>query len=358
MSGFEIDLHLPVRVFRRSPFIYTGPDYRSLILGAFSDLVNLGGLSLQRSYPLSVSRRASEGRREEQLFSLAFLYIDDDGRKRLHLTHPILLGDDEGEALETLLSGAERLGSTLGCASIDIEVHWVAGQVSFPTSLSPISYDLGKANLAGLDRELLLKRGFRIEEEIECLKADIEDFGGKAGIEERLNENITPLSITDFRAMGRRLKALPVRSYTPSMADAFFNPTENIPFYEGMAYILWGRGGWGSGERRAEGFIRWSPNLIEALERLRTPHLILFQDLLPSERYGLGKAFEWGLRTKEEGPLIQLLSAAAEAMRGWGIREIQLGFVDSRRRFLMRVLGRYGFKVVHRIELMRRAVGR
>lgn len=355
MSRFEIEFHLPAKVFKRAPFIYIGADSRSLILGAFSDLVKHKGANLQRTYPLLVSRRSSDGLQEGQLFSLAFLYIDDDERRRLHLTHPILLEDGD-EILETLISGAKRLAISLGCASIDIEVHKVSGPVSFPSSISPISYDLNKATLLGLDSASLLKRGFRVEEEIKCLNADIEDFEGRLNIQERTNEYITPLLPSEFRKIEKEPQIFPIRSYTLSRADAAINFNENIPLYEGMAYIMWKRGRGGSKEGEVKGFIRWCPNLFEALEMLRTPYPLLFKDHLPEYRYGLGKVFDWGFRARDENLIIQLLSSASEAMRGRGIKGIQLGFVDSRNGFLERILGKYGFKVVHRIEILRRAV--
>ncbi len=355
MPVFEMELHLPVKVFRRAPFIYTGVDSRSLILGAFSDPLTNRGMNLQRAFPLLVSSRHPDGRLADQLFSLAFLYIDDDERRRLHLTHPILL-EGEGEALETLLSGANRIASTLGCASMDIEAHHeVLGSISFPSSMSPISYDLGKATLIGLNEVSLIKKGFRAVEEIRCLSADIHYLEDRLSDEKRSNEYVAAASPKEFKEIEKMCRSLPIRSYTLSNADATLNPAENIPISEGTTWIIRRRRRWGFGELTVEGFMRWSPNLFEAMERFRTPYLPLFQDILRYE-YRAGKVFEWGFRSRDKGIILPLLSAAAEAMKHMGIETIQLGCVDFRQGFLKNLLEEYGFKVVHRIRLMRRTV--
>lgn len=348
-----MELRLPIKVLRRAPFIYVGADSRFLILGALSDLVTFRGLNLQRAYPLLVSKRSPGGLKAGRLFSLAFLYVDDNGGWRLHLTHPVLLGDEEG-ALEILLSRAYHLASSLGCTSMDIEVHKASGSVSFPSSLSPLFYDLNKATLVELEPAFFLKRGFRVAEEIKCLNAEIDDFEEGLNIEKGSNEHISHASPSEFRDIERKCKAFSIRSYALSMADATFNPGENIPFYEGAAYIMWGRR-WGSRERRVDGFLRWSPNLFEALERVRTPHLLFFQHPM-RWMYRTGKVFEWGFRTREKRIILHLLSAATEAMRSRGIETVELGYMDSGQGFLERVLGEHSFKVVHRITLLRRVV--
>lgn len=239
---------------------------------------------------------------------------------------------------------------------MDIEVHHeVAGSVSFPSSISPISYDLGKAALVGLDEASLIKRGFRVVEEIRCLNADIDYLEDRLSNEKRSSEYVTAASPKEFKEVEKMCKSLPIRSYTLSNADATFNPTEDIPIIKGTACIMWRRRRWGFGELAVDGFMRWSPNLFEAMERFRTPYLPLFQEILRYD-YRAGKVFEWGFRSRDRGIILHLLSVAVEAMRYMGIERIQLGYVDSGQEFLKNLLERYGFKVVHRIRLMRRGV--
>jgi len=355
MSEFKTEVRLPVRVLRRAPFIYSGSDFRSLILGAFSECVTHRGLSLQRTYPLLVSRESPHPLQVDGVFTFAFLYVDADDRRRLILTHPVPLDGGE-EALEALLSGAYRLASSLGCVSLDVEAHEAKGPQAFPTSLTPISYDLRRANLAGKVAELLMRRGFRVEGEIVCLDADIGQFLRGLNIDGGPIENIVSASPSEAIELERRAEALSLRPFTLSLRDAEFRPWKNAPFFDGSFLVKFGGKG-GSGGKTIDGFVRWSPDLFEALEEVRTPYPPLLHEHLIRGEFRSGKVYDWGFKTRDEEPIISLLSAAAGAMRGRNIERIQFGYLNSRERFLGRNLERRGFKVTHRIKLFRRAVG-
>jgi hypothetical protein len=355
MSEFKMEVRLPVRVLRRAPFIYSGSDFRSLILGAFSECVTHRGSSFQRTYPLLVSSEPPHRHTGDRVFTFAFLYVDTDDRRRLILTHPVPLEGEE-EALEALLSGAHRLASSLGCISIDVEVHEAAGPQAFPTSLTPISYDLRRAVLVRQGAELLMRRGFRVEGEIICLDADIGQFLRGLKIDVGPIENIVSASPSEAIELERGAEAFSLRPFSLSLKDTEFRPWKNTPFLDGSFLVKFGGKG-RTGEKAVDGFVRWSPDLFEALEEVKTPYPSLLHEHLIRGEFRSGKVYDWGFKTRDEEPIISLLSAAAGSMRGRNIERIQFGYLNSRERFLGRNLERRGFKVTHRIKLFRRAVG-
>jgi len=124
MSEYRTDLRLPLAVLRRAPFVYVGPDFRSLPLGVLSDIVEHRGRQIQRLNPFTVSRVVGNGEFDDVLFCFTFFYINDDDERVVFLTQPIYLTDsEEPEALDSLLFEAERLAGFVQSRLIEAEVH-------------------------------------------------------------------------------------------------------------------------------------------------------------------------------------------------------------------------------------------
>ena len=179
MSEFRIDLRLPVNVLRETPFAYVGPDFRSLPLGVFSDIVTHRGRQRQRLYPFTVSKAEGDRASADLLFCFIFFYINDEDELVVFLTHPINLGGfEDSRALEALLAEVEKLAEFLGSHLVEIEIHGqVAGHVAFPTSLSFYSYDLKRASALS-DAALFKRRGFHEEAEVICFDQSIMSSSG------------------------------------------------------------------------------------------------------------------------------------------------------------------------------------
>ena len=91
MSAFQVDLRFPIKVYKEDPFVYTGPDFRSLPMGLISDTLNHEGRQYQRFYPFTVTRSTVGGAVEDVLFCFMFAYINDDDERGIYLTRPIPL---------------------------------------------------------------------------------------------------------------------------------------------------------------------------------------------------------------------------------------------------------------------------
>ena len=134
MAEYRVSIRFPVKVLKMYPFVYSGPDFRSLSLGAVSDMFSYHGLTLQRLYPFTVSK-LDRGRRIDLLFCFTFLFVDDDGKLGLFLTNLIPLTQSEPTvALEVLLNEAEKSVRYFGGQFLETEVNDdIQGDVAYPT---------------------------------------------------------------------------------------------------------------------------------------------------------------------------------------------------------------------------------
>ena len=124
MPEYKTDLRLPIALFRKAPFVYVGPDFRSLPLGLLSDVVEHRGRQIQRLNPFTVSKINGNDGSMDILFCFAFFYINDGDERVVFLTQPIYLTSfvDIG-ALDALLFEVETFAKFLGSRIIEIEVH-------------------------------------------------------------------------------------------------------------------------------------------------------------------------------------------------------------------------------------------
>lgn len=359
MSDFKTDLRLPIAVLRKAPFVYVGPDFRSLPLGILSDIVEHRGRKMQRLNPFTVSRALEDGP-DDVLFSFIFFYVNDDDERVVYLTHPIYLADsDESEALEALLFEVERLAKFLDSGIIQIEVHdQISGPIAFPTSPSFVSYDLDCANILKPDAAVLRRHNFEEELEVVCLDQSLHEFEIREGEAKEKPEKyiITSASPPEFMTFRERARNFQVKSYELTHSDGAFKPT-NLPFFEDVAYTVHKRSRWSFKKGSDEGYLRWTPNIMEPFLKIRNPFPLLFYESLEEHAYKYGKVFDWGLRRKDRELFISLLSHAVGSMKQRGIERFQFSNVDSEDKFIISSLEESGFEATHRIKLLRKEVG-
>ncbi|MCW3992786.1 MAG: hypothetical protein NWE79_08750 [Candidatus Bathyarchaeota archaeon] len=324
-----------------------------------SDIVEHRGRQIQRLYPFAVSEVEGDGASADLLFCFAFFYINDEDEGVVFLTHPInLTASEDPGALEALLAEVEMLAVYLGSSLIEMEVHdQVTGSVAFPTSLSFISYDLNHAAIMKADAAHLQRLGFREDMEIVCLEQSVSGFERVAGgVDENHGGYVaSPASPNEFATVKKALNS-PVRSYEPTRSDNVFVPT-HLPFFEDAAFIVRRRPRWLVRRGSVEGYLRWLPNIMEPSIEGRTPYPLLFHHALEDHVYSYGKIIDWGL-SREDGELLtSLLSQAVKSMEQRGIQRFQLAHVDGEQRFVKKYLEESGFKMTHKIKLLRKEVG-
>lgn len=360
MSRYEIDLHLPVDVMRRAPFILVGPDSRFLPLGILADSVGHGGKQLQRVSPLVLSRMSDKAA-EAQIFCFAFFYVNDQYRRVLLLTHPIEMNESVSEeALEALLAEAERIAGLLNCSIIEVELHHqVEGPVAFPTSFSLVSYDLARAMTVKADADLFRRIGFEELTEVNCFEGKIsdleigpEDVNGK-----RRDQEVSPVSPGEyFKFIDKG--SFDIRSFEISRWDSAFKTTSppNFPCFEDTTFLAQRRSRLGFLKGSGRGYIHWAPNIMEPFNLYHTPHILLFYHVLEQYFYECGKVIEWGLGSEDRSLLSFLLFRAVESMKERGIRRVQFANVEGSQSFMRSYLNDKGFNLIHRIKLLQKEV--
>lgn len=294
------------------------------------------------------------------MFCFTFFYINDEDERVVFFTHPIYLTNFENsEALEALLMEVERLAEFLDSHIIEMEVHeQITGPVSFPTSLSFFSYDLDNAAISKPDAALLRRSGFREEVEVICLDQSIQAFESKADEigEKHDRYAVTPVSPTEFTMIKAKAHNFPVKSYELTRSDRAFKPT-NLPFFEDVAYTARKRSRWSLRKTSDEGYLRWTPNIMEPFNESRNPFPLLFYHALEEHVYEYGKIFDWGLSRADRALFAPLLSQAAMSMKQRGIKRFQFAHVDSDQKFIKGFLEEFGFNTTHKIKLLRKKVG-
>ncbi len=355
MSKFKVELRLPIETLRKAPFVYVGPDFRSLPLGILSDIVEHRGRKIQRLNPFTVVKSGDDGGQTDVLFCFTFFYINDLDERVVYLTNPIqLVGSGETGALEALFAEAERLAKFLESHLIEIELHdRVSGSVAFPSSLSFLSYNLESDALSKPEEAHLKRWGFREEAQIICFEQDVDEFeriANEIGTKQEkfIAKSLSPIEFVTLKAKSRNFL---IRSYELTQSDGAFKPT-NLPFFEDTAYSVRTRHKLIFGKGSGEGYLRWIPNIIEPFVYGRTPLPLLFYHALEEHAYGYGKIIDWGLSAEDEGLLASLITRAVESMRQRGIKKCQFANVNGNQRFVNSFVEEHGFKIVHKMRLL------
>ena len=356
MAEYKINIRFPIKVQKKSPFVYSGPDFRSLTLGAVSDTVSHRGLLFQRLYPFTVSRM-EHGHPTDLLFCFTFLIIDDDGKLGLFLTSPCPLADDDlTDAFEALLNEAEKSARFFRGLFLEIEVNdEVLGSVAYPSSLSFLSYDLDKSDLHISSSNVLTERGFQVKRECCSYQNDVDGF---LKITEKLVDppgdfSATFLTRRELDEVRKKRSKFKARSCELSNLDEGLREFE-LPFFEDTALNVKWRGGGSLFRKEAEGYLRWLPDVFQASSTGMTPHLNIFPNLLEETRYSRGKIFDWGISNLDRRLLIGLLARGAASMSSKGIKTFEFARVGNEQKFIVEILEETGFGRVHAGRVLRK----
>lgn len=356
MSSYKIDIRIPVKAFRRSPFLYFGPDFRSLTLGFLSDFIEHDGKQFQRLYPMTVVEDNGE-KEKDVLFSFIYLYVNNNNRIVVHLTHPIYLNDSYYEALNALLLENVKLAKFVQSSTIELEVQSSrVGQVFFPSSPSIINFGSKDPNFTEFDASFLKENGFSKVNEVACFENDIEYLEKSFNQVQNENEESKvrikePQEFIDAKNSNRFDNS----SYHLTEIDSIFKDT-NIPFFENTAIVKTRKKGLIFKKEVIEGVLRWSPNLFEPVMEKRIPCPFIFYSLLENYRYEGGKIFDWGFKGDDVGVLKNMIIRATGLMKEVGIKKIQFGNVKGDKKSIEKMLENIGFNEIQRLKIYRRVI--
>jgi len=164
---------------------------------------------------------------------------------------------------------------------------------------------------------------------------------------------VAPVSPTEYVNARERARGFRIRSHELTRSDSAFEPAK-LPFFEHSAYTARRRSRWPLRRGLEEGYLRWTPNIMESFEEIQTPYPLLFPNALEEHAYSAGNVFDWGLSGDDRALFTSLLSEAARSMELRGIERFQLSRVDAEQAFVRNLLGEYGFETIHKIRLLRK----
>ena len=349
----RLDTRLPLKLFRAAPFIYSGPDFKSLPCGVISDVVSYRERQFERFYPITISS-IENNHVSDRLFCFSFFYVNSDRELVLFLTHPCWLSSTSQDSflIDFLLTNVEEIARSIGSRFIEVEIHdEVISKIAFPTSLSHFSYDLGKMYVQRNGFSIMTRRGFKEEAAILCYEQKIFDA------EKLLAENfhslsedyiVTATNQTRFQQIKEKKKMLLIKSYILSNETPFV-ASENLPVLPNTAFIA-------RHENDIVGFIHWFPNLLELLQTDSTPTPLLFPHVLKTRPFKYGKIFEWSLETENTELFAILLLHVLQTMKRQRLDICQIANVCDKHPFIKNFLEQYGFQKVHRMKVLRRKV--
>lgn len=349
----RLDTRLPLKLFRATPFIYSGPDFKSLPCGVISDVLSYRGRQFERFYPMTVSS-IENNHESDRLFCLGFFYVDSNRELALFLTHPCWLSSTSESSflIDFLLTNVEELARSVDGRFIEAEFHdEVISKIAFPTSLSHFSYDLDKIRIQRDELSIMTRRGFKEETATLCYEQKIFDP------EKLLAENfhsfsedyaVTPINSTRFQQIKEKKKMLPIRSFTLSNEIPFI-ASENLPVLPNTVFIA-------HNENDIVGSMQWFPDLLELLQTDSTPTPLLFPYVLKTHPFKRGKILEWNLESENTELFAILLLHVLQAMKRRGLDVCQIANVCDGHSFIKNFLEQYGFRKVHKMKVLRREV--
>jgi hypothetical protein len=352
---YKAETRLPLEVLEKSPFVYTGPNLGSFLVGAIQGAIEHHGRLLPRVYPLTVSEVTSNNKIIDKIFSLCFFYVNDKDELVLFLTHPCWLNRSESTPLiNFLLTKADELANYGGCKFIEMEFHEVASYVAFPTSLTHFSYDLRKISVEKNDLSLLRSHGFQEESKINCYEQSVNE------IEKRAQEDSTSspfqvksLTPSEFNMLNAKTESYPAKAYTLSHRDPYL--TFSNPLSKDIVSAAYTRTRW---FRKGElaGYFRWTPNLLEPSLEYNLPVPLLFKYVFENYSFTHGKITDWGINSDDINLYTSLLLHASHSMKEKGLKILQIGNVTDSQSRMKTFLMQYDFRKVHTIKLLQKRV--
>ncbi len=356
MLKFRIEGRLPLALFRNVPFIYAGPDLMSFPLGMISSVMDYDGRSFQRFHPMTVSKVIGESSLMDQMFCFSFFYIDDEGELALFLTYPYWFDRLDSEmCLNFFLKEIEKLAKSHHCKRIKLEFHDVINSVvSFPNSLSDFSFDLIEMETNKQDMHRFQQNGFMEKNIVLCYEQSVQETKEKMKEAYLGCKDYTIISIDQSEFMNLKTNTnFEVKSYSLSNRDLVIFQ-RFIPSFKDAIFIAHNRSKL-SGASTFDGFLRWSPNLLEMAKKHRSPVPYLFPSIL-KDKFKYGKIFSWALREENAELFLCLLSRVINSMIQKGLENCQIAFVDGEQNFMKNILERYGFTIIHTMKILEKRV--
>lgn len=347
---FKLDTRLPVELFKKAPFIYTGSDFKSFPLGMISDILSYQGRRIERFYPLTVSQVTQNNISIDHLFCFSFLYINEKDDLILFLTHPCWLNESKNsEAFDFLFTNVEKIASFLNCNFIEVELQEITSTIAFPTSLSPFSYNLNMMQTRLAD-SIQLKLEFQEESTILSYEQNLSEIEKEVNEKYRKSDNykINDINLTQFISFKEQKQNYPLKAYNISNKDSIFTQ-RNIPFFLDTISIACGDGD-------INGFFRWIPDLLEPFVKYYSPVPLLHYYVFEDYHFKCGKVIDWALKEEDKDLFLFLLFHVMRSMKQKGLEKCQIGFIDSNNFFVNSLLEEYNFRKIHEIKLMRKTV--
>jgi len=251
-----------------------------------------------------------------------------------------------------LLAEVAKLATFIQSSTIEIEQHEkLNDSISFPTSLSFLSYVMSSVKYQILDQKLYETFGYRKREEVSFFECEISDYShGAQDTSDKYDvKNISPKELMEYK---ERSGGFSAKSFSLSQTDDALKPSV-IPYFEDTVHTAWKRSWLRFQKGSAEGYMRWTPDLLE----IDTPFPLLFFHSLEEMWFTRGSIFDWGLRDRDRELFNSLLSYAVCEMNKRGIQTVQFAYVGKGEEFVKDCLVDRGFKETHRLSLLRKEVG-
>ena len=354
MSAFQVDLRFPIKVYKEDPFVYTGPDFRSLPMGLISDTLNHEGRQYQRFYPFTVTRSTVGGAVEDVLFCFMFAYINDDDERGIYLTRPIpLSSSSDATALDALIKEAKRLATYLGSSTVEIEVNAeVSRYDAFPTSPSFLSYS--KEGKSTFNSDFYGGLGFKEAACLISLETRIEDLYPilKDKKIDSSRYDLFTESPTEYKEIKNYARNFPLRSYELTHNDEALG-LYSLPFFEDSCHTVRKQTGIILKKRSPKAYFRWIPDIFESALENKSPTPLLFYQELEKHRYKIGKIYDWAFSERDQNLMYLLLFQAIRYMKDKGIERIQFSNVPKANKYILELLEALGFESVSRTLIFR-----
>jgi hypothetical protein len=353
MSDFKVDLRLPVKLYKKHPFTYVGPDFSSLPLGLISDSITHQENKFQRLYPFLVRREKGQNITDDILFCFAFIYLNNDNEKVIFLTQPQYLDSETPEALEVLLLETENLARYIKSNTIEIEYHEkITGNVAYPTSLSFLSYKLDDDIHNKPNIDLIERWGYIQNQKITCFESNIEELVTPSKERQKLTDKyqISHINPNDYNLLSNEYSRYRIRSFKLSNSDNSLEHSK-VPFFEDTAHSIKRRRRF-FGKGPIDGYMRWIPNIMENISGKHTPYPYLHYQKLEKHNYETGKIFDWGFIREDRDVINSLLIETIDSMKQRGIKRLQITNIKDK--FVQDFFIEKGSKPIHKIKLYKK----
>ena len=354
MLTFSVESRIPIKLFTKAPFIYTGPDFLSFSLGMISDIIDYNGKKIQRFYPITVSKVNGEGI-YDQMFCFGFFYIDNEDELALYLTHPYWF--DRSYIEECFLLFLEKvveLAKLNKCKYIQLEIHdFISPPIAFPSSLSELSYDLEKIQINKQDILLYQKHGFLEEESLFCYENRSQNIKNiKKEDHASKDLKIRRINLNDFMKISRKVTDFSIRTYSLSNKD-LLTTQRFIPHFSDTIFVTYNE----SFKRdNINGFISWSPNFIELYKRFHSPIPYMFFPEQRNYSFEYGKIFNFAIIKENIQLFPSILCNIFQNMTEYKIDKCQIGYISNEQKLLKKTIENNGYNIIHIIKILKKRV--